>query len=62
MHRLRLQLTLNRPAAGRNPNEYILLLTSDIVAEAEKQAERARGDEEREKARALIHSRSFDAP
>jgi hypothetical protein len=56
---LSLNLTLNRPAAGANPNEYFLTLASDALAKLEVEAEQKRRKDEQMRARAINPTQRF---
>jgi hypothetical protein len=56
---LRLNLTLNMPAAGANPNEYILTLSSEAPAKLEIETEQRREREEETRARTINPNQRF---
>jgi hypothetical protein len=56
---LRLNLTLNMPTAGANPNEYILTLSSEAPAKLEIETEQRREKEDEMRARTINPSQRF---
>ena len=56
---LKLNLTLNSPAAGTRPTEYILSLSSDAIASMDAQAEKSRRNDQEMRTRVINPNQRF---